>query len=100
VGATTTILDEIGALIDAPSVDRAHVERTLTDGYAHALNLEAEQWRLKKRVEEITHALQRQDDADARTKELRALSRRLDGTAGDLSRLRTRLAELRTRVSA
>ncbi len=94
------ILDEIGALIDAPNVDRAHVERALTDGYAHALNLEAEQWRLKKRVEEITHALQRPDNAATRTKELRALSRRLDGTAGELSRLRGRLAELRTRVSA
>jgi len=100
VAETTNLLHEIGALIDAPSVDRAHVERTLTDGYAHALSLEAEQWRLRKRVEEITKALQRQDDAAARAKELRAITRRLDGTAGDLSRLRTQLAQLRTRVSA
>jgi hypothetical protein len=94
----SALLEEIGALIDAPSVDREHVERTLTDGYAHVLSLEAERWRLQRRVEEIAHGL-RPDDAAAPTIELRALARRLDGSADELSRLRARLAELRSRVS-
>lgn len=94
----TTLLDEIGALIEAPSVDRADVERTLTDGYAHALTLEVERSRLQKRLAELTRSLQR-DDAAARTGELRALARRLEGVAGELARLRARLAELRRRAS-
>ena len=94
----TTLLEEIGALIEAPSVDREHVERTLTDGYAHALTLEAERSRLQKQVDRLTRDLQN-NGPPTRTTELRSLAGRLDGTAGDLSRLRSRLAELRRRVS-
>lgn len=94
----TALLEEIGALIEAPSVDREHVERTLTDGYAHALTLEAERWRLQKQVDRITRDLQK-SGAPARTTELRSLGSRLDGIVGELSRLRARLAELRRRVS-
>jgi len=98
MGEMTALLEEIGALIEAPKVDRAHVERTLTDGYAHALTLEAERTRLQKRVDEMTRDL-RGDAVSVRTTELRSLARELDGTSGELSRLRARLAELRRRAS-
>jgi hypothetical protein len=95
----TTLLDEISALMDAPNVDRARVERTLTDGYAHALALEAERVRLQKRVQTVTEGLNRGDGA-IKTRELTALARQLDGNAVDLSNLRGVLAALRRRARA
>jgi hypothetical protein len=90
----TSLLDEIHALIDAPVVDRDHLERTLTDGYAHALTLETERTRLEKRV-----ALVMQDgDSAEKAQELTELAKRLDGNAGELSRLRAVLAQLRRRA--
>ena len=89
----TSLLDEIHSLMDAPSVDRALLERTLTDGYAHALSLETERTRLERRVGEV---MQRGDSAQ-KSQELTALARRLDSNAGELSRLRGVLAQLRRR---
>jgi hypothetical protein len=94
----TTLLHEIHELMDAPQVDRERVERTLTDGYAHALALEAERVRLQKRVQELTRALQRGSDGVVKTKELTALAKQLDGNALDLSNLRSVLAALRRRA--
>jgi hypothetical protein len=93
----STLLEEIHALIDAPTVERAHVERTLTDGYAHALNLEVQGMRLQKQVEALTQDLH-VDDGRESAKELRVLAKQLDGNAGDLSRLRAVLAQLRGRI--
>jgi hypothetical protein len=95
----TNLLQEINALIDEPGTDRTVVERALTDGYAHALELESQRWRLQRRVEELTLALGR-GDAPTQTKELTRLAKQLDGNAGDLSRLRSVLAELRRRSSS
>jgi len=86
----STLLEEIHALIEAPAVERARVERTLTDGYAHALNLEVQGLRLQKRVD----ALSGNDGA----KELKVLAKQLDGNAGELSTLRGVLAQLRRRI--
>jgi hypothetical protein len=47
----TELLERIAGLIDAPESDRTLLERTLTDGYARALTLEAEQLRLKSALE-------------------------------------------------
>jgi len=91
----TPLLDEINALIAAPTVDRNDLERTLTNGYAQALSLETERTRLEKRVNEV---MQRGNSA-AKAQELTQLAERLDGTAGELSRLRDVLAQLRRRVS-
>jgi len=95
----TNLLAEIDALIAEPGTDRALVERTLTDGYAQALELESQRWRLQRRVEELTLALGR-GEAHAGTKELTQLAQQLDGNAGELSRLRSVLAELRRRSSS
>ena len=93
------LLDEISSVISDPRADRAQVERTLTDGYAHALALEAERSRLRKRVDEVTQGLGR-DRSGEKAQELSALARRLDGNAGDLTRLRSALADLRRHFAA
>jgi UDP:flavonoid glycosyltransferase YjiC (YdhE family) len=90
----TSLLDEIHSLIEAPDVDRDHVERTLTDGYAHALSLETERSRLEKQLNEV---MQRGNSAE-KAQELTALAKRLDGNAGQLSRLRETLAQLKRRA--
>ena len=48
--------DRIADLIASPAEDVKRVERTLTDGYAHALTLEAERVRLERKLSEATAA--------------------------------------------
>jgi hypothetical protein len=92
------LFERIQTLIDASDRDLEQIERTLTDGYAKALSLEAEQYRIQKRITEVAHAL---GDGDAvAAQELIALADRLDGTAGELSALRGRLAALRRHADA
>jgi ABC-type phosphate transport system auxiliary subunit len=98
------LLEKITALMRGSTRDLDAIERTLTDGYAHALSLEAEKWRLEKRMTEITQSLHR-GDTQQKALELSELARRLDGNAGDLDRLRGLLSDLRrhaddVRVSA
>ena len=97
VAEMSTLLEEIHALIEAPAVERAHVERTLTDGYAHALNLEVNGLRLQKRVEALTGDLHHEESRES-AKELKVLAKQLDGNAGELSTLRSVLAQLRRRI--
>src|SRR2546423_15224862 len=68
--------EQISALIAAPTRDLAEIERVLTDGYAQALVVEAEKWRLGKRVGEGAPGL----PAGGPAREIRARSR-LAGTA-------------------
>lgn len=86
------LLDEIAAVISDGGADRAQIERTLTDGYAHALTLESERLRLEKRIGELTERR-----GSKATQEVAMLSRELDGTSGNLATLRSTLAELRKR---
>jgi predicted nucleic acid-binding Zn-ribbon protein len=90
----TELLEQIQALIDASARDIDEIERTLTDGYAHALTLEAERSRLSRRLAEVAQGIQRGDTAK-KARELAALSKRLEGADGDLSTLRTLLVDLR-----
>jgi hypothetical protein len=99
-GALCTELD---ALIDSPPArdeeTRERFERTLTDGYAQAHSLEAEQLRLERKIGEIAgrmHERDRDDKAD----ELAALSLRLSRASVDLTHLRKLLTKARRRVSA
>ena len=99
------ILEEITSLLAEPergarSPSLARLEDTLTSGYAHALELEAERWRLDRRMGEVTSRLGDGDGDGAGAEELAALARRASRTDGDLLRLRTLLASLRTRASA
>jgi hypothetical protein len=92
----TTLLNRIDALLDAPRnghapASLARVERTLTDGYARALELELEGIRIERR---ITAVAARDGDAKAKADELALLSRQLAATGDDLDRLRTILEPL------
>lgn len=90
----TELLDQIQALISASARDIDEIERTLTDGYAHALSLEAERSRLERRLNDLAHGIQRGDTAK-KARELATLSKRLEGNQDDLSTLRTLLGDLR-----
>jgi hypothetical protein len=98
------LLEKINALIDASTGDVDEIEHTLTDGYAHAMSLEADRWRLERRIAAIAAEIELGDVA-AKAHELGALATRLDANEGDLRHLRARLADLRrvattARVSA
>jgi len=96
------IHEDIRNLLEAPPTgDRAptldHIEHTLTSGYARALALEAERWRLERKITDVAARLVEQvSDEDAT--ELSKLSQRLADADGDLTRLRALLASLRTRA--
>jgi hypothetical protein len=82
-------LPENGA--GAPSIDT--VELTLTDGYAAALALEAERWRIERQLGEV--ARDAGDAADVR--EFARLSERLETADGELAGLRSLLRRLQAR---
>jgi predicted nucleic acid-binding Zn-ribbon protein len=95
----TELLEKINALISEPTRDLDTIERTLTDGYAQALSLEAEQWRLEKQINEVAQSLDRGDTAK-KARELAALANRVESSVGDLLALRSVLAELRRHADA
>ena len=86
----TELLQTIQRMISSETDDLAQIERTLTDGYAHALVLEGEKLRLERRVIEIARG-----DASKNAGELASLAKSIDGKQGALARLRAQLAELR-----
>jgi DNA repair exonuclease SbcCD ATPase subunit len=90
-----TLLDAPPAGDDAPSLDA--IEHTLTAGYARALALEAERWRLERRIAEVASKLGDQS-GDLQQSELTKLGQRLSAADGDLSRLRGLLSSLRSRA--
>ena len=58
------LYDDIRALLDEPASEegprfRARLEHTLTDGYARALELEAESKRIERRVAALAEGLNR-----------------------------------------
>ena len=90
----TELLERIQTLIASETRDLDQLERTLTDGYAHALSLEAEQWRLDKRIAEVASGLQRGDPLE-KARELANLSERRQANDVDLAALRGILGTLR-----
>jgi hypothetical protein len=97
------IHDDIRHLLDSPTAgpgaaSLAVIEHTLTAGYAEALALEAERWRLERRVAEVAALL----GAGERTRgdELAGLGRRLTAKNRELAALRGILDELRDRAAA
>jgi hypothetical protein len=96
------INDDIRSLLEAPSSgDNAptldHIEDTLTAGYASALALEAERWRIERQIAGVAARLG-DDVTDEDASELARLGQQLSSTDGDLNRLRTLLVALRTRA--
>ena len=93
-----TLLEEIGSQLAGSRRDLAQVERTLTDGYAEALSLEAERLRLLRRLGSLVATLDG-DDVAGKTQELSSLARQIEEHDGVLSRLRALLDELRKEYS-
>lgn len=89
-----TLLDRPALGTDAPTL--AHLEDTLTAGYANALALEAERWRLERRISELASGLA--DEVEGHS-ELKTLARRMEGATADLANLRALLALLRDRAA-
>ena len=97
------VTDDIRELLSAPNPVEAtlfleRLDTTLTAGYAHALQLEAERWRLERRIGEVASSLgdeRRERDLD----ELASLGRRLTSANENVASLRLLLTSLRDRRS-
>ena len=100
-GQGEIVVKRIEALLDAsanggPAPDLDRMEATLTDGYAEALALEAERWRIERRLGEVAHTAQEPAVAD----EVATLGRRLTHAERELLRLRDVLVRLQARTRA
>jgi len=95
------LLERIRALIDALAegahLPRNEVEPTLTDGYAWALELDAECLRLEHRIDRLTREVA--DGRDLPAGKLSELLRRLHETEQQCVDLRAMLAPLRELVA-
>jgi hypothetical protein len=96
------IHDEIRHLLESPTTGAgaptlAAIEHTLTAGYAEALTLEAERWRLERRVADVASRL---GGGGADTDELAGLGSRLSATDRELQGLRALLDSLNDRAAA
>ena len=78
---------------DAPAIDT--LEATLTDGYALALALEAERWRLERRLAEVAR-----EGGAGLVEEVSAIGAQLSSTDGELEQLRSMLGTLHERARA
>jgi hypothetical protein len=87
------LIDDIRALLALKPGDAAidRLEETLTAGYAHALALEAEQWRLERRLGQAAREV---GDAE----ELARVAQLLAAVEGELGHLRALLGSLRDRA--
>jgi hypothetical protein len=104
IEAIPALLEQIDELLAEPDPEGEPasldvLERTLTDGYAYALVLESERWRLEQRLSELAGALH-EGDQDEKSQELAQISRRLSSNGTALQRLRSTLARLRTHATA
>jgi hypothetical protein len=82
---------------EAPTL--ARMEDTLTEGYARALALEAERWRLERRLGEVARTVEG-PGVSSFADELKALAKGLTHTDRELKQLRTVLGSLHERTRA
>lgn len=95
-----TIFAEIEAVLaDRGETRLDRLEHTLTSGYAAALALEAERWRIERRIAEAAALVRGRGDGD-RAEEIALLARSLSSADADLERLRGMLSTLRARATA
>ena len=102
--AIPALLDEIDELLAEPTPSEepatlARLERTLTDGYAHALSLEAERLRLERRMAQLAGELH-DGNQEQKAEELFQVSRRITRKGAEIDRLRGTLSQLRARATA
>jgi hypothetical protein len=86
-------MQQIELLLSAEAPTIETLESTLTEGYAQALVLEAERWRLERRLGEVA----REGGADL-ADEVSSIGVRLNRTDGELVRLRAMLGTLHERA--
>ena len=89
------MLQQIEELLTADSPSLARLQDALADGYAQALALEAELWRLERRLGEVARA-GRADVGD----EVVSLGERMTSADVELAKLRALLGTLRERARA
>ena len=97
------VKDDILELLTVPSATASkpfleRVDTTLTDGYAHALQLEAERRRIEIRIADVVAGLSDQT-MHRHEPELVELSERLITANAEIASLRTLLTSLRDRRS-
>jgi hypothetical protein len=102
--AIPALLEQIDELLAEPPPEGEPasldvLERTLTDGYAYALVLESERWRLEQRLSELAGELH-EGDQDEKSQELAQISHRLSSNGTALQHLRSTLVRLRTHATA
>ena len=95
------LLERISRLLKNRSADPGkplvtEMEDTLTDGYARALQLEAERLRLERRIGQLARSVDGPEEAD----ELKALAGRLRDVDVELEGLRNRLGLLQKHLAA
>jgi hypothetical protein len=95
------LLERISRLLKNRSADPGkplvtEMEDTLTDGYARALQLEAERLRLERRIGELARSVDGPEEAD----ELKVLAGRLRDVDVELEGLRNRLGLLQKHLAA
>jgi ABC-type phosphate transport system auxiliary subunit len=99
----SALLEQIDELLTAsPSAEPAtlaRLERTLTDGYAHALSLEAERLRLERRMSELAGELH-DGNREQKAQELAQVSRRISRAGDEIESLRGTLSQLRAHATA
>ena len=96
------IIAEIEAMLDDEAPRTLNeIDDTLTSGYAGALALEAERWRIERRISELASELGGEADFELhRAEEIVGLAQRLSVADADLIRLREILESLRERADA
>jgi hypothetical protein len=97
------LLEQIRSLANEPLRGErapllARIEHLLTDGYAAALQLEAERIRLEKQIGKVATDMDR--DGVRKANEIAKLATRLSEADGDLSHLRRTLKTLSNRAAA
>jgi hypothetical protein len=98
------LIDDILELLATPSAAASkpfldRVDATLTDGYAHALQLEAERSRTERRIGEVVAGLGGDRASHRHEPELVELSEKLMSVNAEIGSLRTLLTSLRDRRS-
>ena len=97
-----TLILEIRELLAAPTpVDPqgllVRLDDTLTTGYANVLQLEAERWRIERRIGEVAAGVRAGGKREARVQELAGLACALREANEHITMLRSLLASLRDR---
>ena len=98
------MLSQIDELLNAPTTGASapsleRLEDTLTDGYAQALALEGECWRLERQLAKVVRAVGGPEpDISSAAEEISTITQRIARAEEELASLRDRLGSLQDRT--